>query len=122
MRITGYDLTIDTDGDGSTITGKITITNVEYSLYINGGGRDLDVELDGFSVDENTAEELTEWFDPFDAVEAVISEELGQQGLQRVSGDIEDWSGRVVSGKVVRLIARVGRELRVIRGTLVDDV
>ena len=106
-----YDVTIDNDGDGATLEGTITIGGNEHHLSMDGSGRDMEIELDGKPCPE--AEKLSEWLAPVDAVQPILDETSDDE--------IEDWSGRIVDDKVVRLIVRDGRELRVVRGTLVDE-
>ena len=72
-------------------------------------GREYDIKKDELE------EGLGEWLDAYDAVQDILN------GLTEEPYEIEDWSGRIVDGKVVRLIVRDGRELKVVRGTLTDD-
>ena len=109
-----YDVSIDADGDGASLNGTVTILGHEHKLEMNGSGRDLTIELDGSPCPEELCEGLGDWMDPMDAVEEVLKE------IAENPYEIEDWSGRVVNGKVVRLIVRDGRELRVVRGALTD--
>lgn len=109
-----YDVTIDTDGDGSSLSGTVTILGHEHKLEMTGGGRDLFIEIDGEPAPEEMCEGLGEWLDPFDAVQPILNEIAEPY-------EIENWSGRIVDGKVVRLIVQDGRELRVVCGALVDE-
>jgi hypothetical protein len=111
-----YDIEINTDGDGSTLTGTVTILGNQHKLEMCGGGRDLHIEIDDKLCPEEMQEGLSEWLSPYDAVEPLLTEAAGGEKYE-----IEDWSGRIVNGKVVRLIVRHGRELKVVRGTLTDD-
>jgi hypothetical protein len=110
-----YDVEIDADGDGASLSGTVTILGHEHRLEMTGSGRDLFIELDGEPAPEEMQEGLGEWLSPFDAVEPILTEVAGKPY------EIEDWSGRIVNGEVVRLIVRDGRELKVVRGTLTDD-
>lgn len=111
-----YDVEIDTDGDGSNLTGMVKILGHQHTLEMCGSGRDLDITLDGLPCPEELEEGLGEWTEAFEAVEPILKE----VGLDLRGHEIENWSGRVVNGKVVRLIVQDGRELKVVRGTLTD--
>lgn len=113
--ISNYDVEIDADGDGSSLCGTVMILGHEHKISMDGSGRDLFIELDGEPADEELEEGLGDWLDPYDAVEPILTEVSGEKY------SIEDWSGRVVNGEVVRLVVRDGRELKVVRGALVDD-
>lgn len=105
-----YDVEIDADGDGANMVGTVTILGHEHKINISASGRDLMVELDGKPAPDGM--EFDEWLDPYDAVQAVLKE--------TDLDDAEDWSGRVVNGKVVRLLVSVSREIQVVRGVLTD--
>lgn len=109
--ISQYDVEIDQDGDGATLVGTVTINGTQRKLVINGAGRDLGVELDGESCPDELAEELGRWTEPFNPV---------QETLDEHDVDSEDWSARVVNGKVVRLLVLDGRGVKVLVGKLTD--
>ncbi len=109
-----YDVEIDADGNGSNLTGTITILGHQHLLEMSGSGRDLMIELDGKLCPEELQEGLGEWTDAFEEVQEILNE-IGEPY------EIECWSGRIVNGKVVRLIIQNGRSLEVVRGTLTDD-
>ncbi len=113
--ISEYNVEVDADGDGATVVGTVTILGHKHQVRICGSGRDITTELDGKEAPEELQEGLGEWTDPFDAIQPILSEIAAPY-------EIEDYSGRVVNGKVVSLIVRDGRELRVVRGTLVEDL
>lgn len=115
MLIEKYDVEIDADGDGSDTTGKVTISGKEHTLSIVANGRNFDVTIDGELCSPEIGEEFEEWTDPVDDIEEILASEVTES-------DCEDYSARVVNGKVVRLIVRDGRSLRVLRGTLTDSV
>ena len=118
MQIEKYDVTIDNDGDGAELNGTIELNGDTHKLSINGTGRYLSIELDGNDIDEGALrEELSEWTAPLEAVQDKLKEKLGEGYI-----DIEDWTARVVDGKVVRLLVLEGRGISVLVGTLTDDV
>lgn len=105
-----YDVEMDADGDGASMVGTVTILGHEHKLDISGSGRDLTIEFDG---KPSNSMNLEEWLDPYDAVQDVLKETPDL-------ADAEDWSARIVNGKVVRLLVADRRSIRVVRGTLTD--
>lgn len=108
-----YDVEIDTDGDGSTLEGTVTILGHQHKIRMCGSGRDLDIEIDDKPCPDSLREGLEEWTEPFEDFQPILNEE-GEPY------EIENWSGRVVNGKVVRLLVQDGRGIRVVRGTITD--
>ena len=122
MEIDKSDVTIDNDGDGGTLKGTVEFLGGSHTLEMCGGGRDLSIELDGNWLDgEGLYSEFSEWDEPYDAIQDAIKAWLKANNREEDEKyEFEDFTARVVNGKVVRLLILDGRGISVVVGSLVD--
>jgi hypothetical protein len=123
MDLNKYDVVIDNDGDGGTLVGTVDISGSTHKIEMCGGGRDLSIELDGNWLDSGGFyDEFSEWEAPYHAIQEAIKTWLVANDREEdLVYEFEDFTARVVDGKVVRLLILDGRGISVVVGTLIDD-